>query len=163
MSANRFDLSITRHWILAAGALAVLAGALLTIGCERRDETPDVSAADVREEAREAGQAAGEYMKRQLADLERSVATADREAKQDIERAREQAEELPEETRRGIDAAIDRTERARDDVSDRLDELKDATHAGWDTTRQRVTDALEELAEARREVAAALQDGSRAG
>jgi DNA anti-recombination protein RmuC len=136
---------------------------LLTLGCERRDETPDVSAAAVREEAREAGEAAGDYMKKELADLERSVATAEREAKQEIEQARAKAEDLPEETRQKLDAAIDRTESARDNVSDRLDELKDASEAGWDTTRQRVSDALEELGEARREVAAALRGERAAG
>jgi hypothetical protein len=82
MSTNLIDLPIAYHWIVA-GVVAAIAGALLALGCERRDETPDVSAADVREEAREAGEAASDYMKKQLADLERSVATAEREAKQE--------------------------------------------------------------------------------
>lgn len=162
MSTNRIDLPIADYWIVA-GTLAVMTGALLALGCERRDETPDVSAAQVREEAREAGDAASDYMKKQLADLERSVAAAEREAKQEIEQAREKAGSLPEETRQELDAAIDRTESARDNVSDRLDELKDAGNAGWDATRQRVSDALEELAEARHEVAAALRGESSAG
>jgi DNA anti-recombination protein RmuC len=156
MGTKRIELSIPDYWIIA-GLLAAITGALLTLGCERRDETPDVSAADVRREAGEAGEAASDYMKKQLADLEQNVATAEREATQEIEQARERAGELPEETRQHLDAAIDRTERARDDVSDRLDELKDAGHAGWDATRQRVSDALEELAEARHEVASALK------
>jgi len=162
MSTNRIDLPIADYWIVA-GTLAVMTGALLALGCERRDETPDVSAAQVREEAREAGDAASDYMKKQLADLERSVAAAEREAKQEIEQAREKAASLPEETRHELAAAIDRTESARDNVSDRLDELKDAGNAGWDATRQRVSDALEELGEARREVAAALRGEPSAG
>ncbi len=162
MSTNRIDLPIADYWIVA-GTLAVMTGALLALGCERRDETPDVSAAQVREEAREAGEATSDYMKKQLADLERTVAAAEREAKQEIEQAREKAGSLPEETRQQLDAAIDRTESARDNVSDRLDELKDAGNAGWDATRQRVSDALEELGEARREVAAALRGEPSAG
>jgi DNA anti-recombination protein RmuC len=162
MRTNRIDLPTGNYW-LAGAVLAAITGGLLTLGCERRDETPDVSAAAVREEAREAGEAAGDYMKKELADLERSVATAEREAKQEIEQARAKAEDLPEETRQKLDAAIDRTESARDNVSDRLDELKDAGRAGWDTTRQRVSDALEELGEARREVAAALRGERAAG
>jgi DNA anti-recombination protein RmuC len=162
MRTNRIDLPTGNYW-LAGAVLAAITGGLLTLGCEQRDETPDVSAAAVREEAREAGEAAGDYMKKELADLERSVATAEREAKQEIEQARAKAEDLPEETRQKLDAAIDRTESARDNVSDRLDELKDAGRAGWDTTRQRVSDALEELGEARREVAAALRGERAAG
>src|SRR5262245_19295623 len=160
MRANRIVLSPGTCWI-AAAALAAVAGGLLTLACERHDETPDVSAANVREEAREAGAAAGDYMQKQLADLERSAATAQRETVQEIEQAR--AQELPEEAREQLDAAINRTETARDAVSDRLDELKDAGQAGWDTTRQRVSDALEELAEARSEIAAALRGESSAG
>ena len=162
MSTNRIDLPIADYWIVA-GTLAVMTGGLLALGCERRDETPDVSAAQVREEAREAGEVASDYMKKQLADLEQSVATAEREAKQEIDQAREKADSLSEQTRQRLDAAIDRTETARDNVNDRLDELKDAGNAGWDATRQRVSDALEELAEARREVAAALRGESSAG
>jgi DNA anti-recombination protein RmuC len=162
MKTNRIDLVTGNYW-LAGAVLAVITGGLLTLGCERRDETPDVSAADVREEAREAGEAAGDYMKKELADLERSAATAEREAKQELEQARAKAEDLPEETRQQLDAAIDRTESARDNVSDRLDELKEASKDGWDTTRQRVSDALQELGEARREVAAALKGEHAAG
>ena len=162
MRANRIVLSPGTCWI-AAAALAAVAGGLLTLACERHDETPDVSAANVREEAREAGAAAGDYMQKQLADLERSAATAERETVQEIEQARAKAQELPEEAREQLDAAINRTETARDAVSDRLDELKDAGQAGWDTTRQRVSDALEELAEARSEIAAALRGESSAG
>ncbi|MGH7336719.1 MAG: hypothetical protein ACREI7_04000, partial [Myxococcota bacterium] len=162
MRANRLVLSPSTCWI-AAAALAAIAGGLLTLACERRDETPDVSAADVREEAREAGDAASDYMKQQLDDLERSVTAAEREAKQEIEQARERAEELPDETRQRLDAAIDRTETARDDANDRLDELKDASRASWDMTRQRVAEALEELGEARREIAAALRGETSAG
>lgn len=162
MSTNRIDLPTGNYW-LAGAVLAAITGGLLALGCERRDDTPDVSAADVREEAREAGEAASDYMKQQLADLERSVATAEREAKQEIEQAREKAEDLPEETRQQLEVAIDRTERARDNASDRLDDLKDAGSAGWDATRQRVSDALDELAEARHEVAAALRGERTAG
>jgi DNA anti-recombination protein RmuC len=161
MRANRIVRSPGTCWIVA-GTLAAIAGGLLTLACERRDELPQV-AANVPEQARGAGGAAGDYMKTQLADLERNAAAAQSEAKQEIEQARAKAQELPEETREQLDAAIHRAETARDAVSDRLDELKDATEAGWDTTRQRVSDALQELAEARSEIAMALRGESAAG
>ena|SRR2546426_12553990 len=153
MSTNRTN---TGCWI-AAGVLAVMTGGLLALGCERRDEPRDVAAAPVPEDARGAGEAASDYMKKQLAELEQSVAEAERGAKSEIEQARDKAESLPEATRQQLDAAIARTERASDDVGERLDELKGAGSAAWDTTRERVSAALQELSEARREVAAALR------
>jgi DNA anti-recombination protein RmuC len=162
MRANRMALSTGGCWIGAA-VLAVIAGGLLTLACDRRDEPPQVSAVDVREEVREAGEVTGDYMKKQLADMERSVATAERQAKRDIDQARAKAEDLPEETREHLDAAIDRAETARDNASDRLDELKDASQDSWDATRQRVSDALTELSEARGEMAAALRGETTAG
>src|SRR5262245_26304352 len=113
MRANQIVRSAGTCW-LAAGVLAAMAGGLLTPACERRDESPDVSAADVRREARETGEAAGDYMKQQLAEMERNVSTAEREVQQEIEQARAKAKDLPEETRQHLDAAIDRTETARD-------------------------------------------------
>jgi chemotaxis regulatin CheY-phosphate phosphatase CheZ len=155
MRANRIVRS-PGIWITAA-ALSAMAGGLLTLACERRDETPDVSANNTREEAREAVDVASDTMRKQVADLERSFATAEREAKQEVEQARNKAQDLSADARERLDAAIERTETARDNASDRIDELKEATHESWDNTRQRVADALEELSEARHEVAAALR------
>jgi acetyl-CoA carboxylase carboxyltransferase component len=156
MQTNGIGPSTRNYWILV-GVLAAIAGGLLALGCERRDDARDVATADVRRETLDAGAAAGESMKKELADLEKSAEAAERDAKREIDRARDEAEKLPDETRRQLDAAIDRTERARNDVSDRLDELKDAGETAWQSARQRMSDALEELARARREVAAALR------
>src|SRR5262245_10568577 len=93
------ELQIAHCWISAA-VLAAVTGALLTLGCERgNDDTPDVSAADVREETREAGAAAGDYMKQQLAELEDRFAAAERDTAREMDQARERAKELPEATR----------------------------------------------------------------
>lgn len=162
MSTDRVDADV-RALRLGGLALAVAAGAILSQGCERSSETPPVSAADVREEAREAGATASAYMQQELANLEARVESATRDAENEIAKAREQAAELPEEARSGLSAAIERTERARDHVGREFAELKRAGDSAWDTTRQRVTDALDELAEARREVTAALSGETSAG
>ena len=160
--------SITRHashdfrsghlWV-AAGVLALLSGGLLTLGCDRRDATPDVSAAAVREEAREARATETDYMEQQVASLESKAATAQREAQQEIEQARAKSEQFPVAAREKLDLAIERTEGAREDVSERIGELKRASDAGWDLSRQRVVDALENLSEARHDVMAAFAGG----
>jgi chemotaxis regulatin CheY-phosphate phosphatase CheZ len=132
----------------------------MALGCERRDEPSNVAAAPIPGDAHTRVTA---DVKQQLAQIEVSVRTAQQEAKRDIDEARERLSALPEETRQGLSAAIDRTERARDDLSDRLDELKEATDERWDATRQRVSDAVSELAEARSEVAAALRGDTSQG
>jgi DNA anti-recombination protein RmuC len=150
MNTNRIDL-----WLFAT-LLAAVTGGMLALGCERRDEPTDVAAAPIREEARDS-RIDTDYMKRQLAELERSGDAAQRDAKRDIDQARDKVQELPEETRQELSEAIARAESARDNLSDRLDELKEATDERWEDTRQRFSDALSELAEARREVAAAMR------
>ena len=145
-----------RIW-LGAAVLAAISGALLTSGCGMRDEASEASAAAVGAQVREAR--AGGDRSDQLADLEARVDEAQRGAKQEIEQARKQSEDYPVAAREQLTIAIERTESAREDVSDRLDELKRANDAGWDVSRRRVIEALEELADARREVVAAFAGG----
>jgi len=156
------ELRIAYCWI-SAGVLAAVTGALLTIGCERRDDTPDVSAADVREETREAGATARDYTKQQLAELEDRFTAVERDTAREMDEARERAKDVPEATREQLNAAIEHIETARDNARARLDDLKEAGEAGWETARQRAVDALDELSEARREVVAALKGEPTAG
>ena len=157
MSTCDRELRLARCWA-SAGILAAVAGALLTFGCERRDDyTPDVSASGVREAARDTGEAAGDYVKREIAELEDRFTAAERDTARETEEARARAKELPEETREQMNAAVERIETARDNARERLDELKQAGKDDWDTARQRAVDALDELSEARREVVAALK------
>jgi hypothetical protein len=152
----------TTIW-MCTGLLAGISGGF-ALGCERREEPRDVAAAPaVPGSATDTSAPASEAMKRQLAELRRSADTAQRDAQREIEQAREKVAAMPDEARQGLDTAIDRAERARDDLSDRIDELEEAGEARWEATRQRVSDAIDELAEARREVAAALSGDTSAG
>jgi hypothetical protein len=144
------------HFWFAAGALALFCGGLLTLGCERRDATTDVSAAAVREDARVARATESDYMKQQIASLESEVAQAQRDAQKELEQARAKSDAIPVAAREKLSAAIERTEGARANVGERLDELKSASESGWDSSRKRVVEALEELNEARRDVVAAF-------
>ncbi|HKA13845.1 MAG TPA: hypothetical protein VKH41_02405 [Myxococcota bacterium] len=156
MSIHDRRLRIAHCW-MCAGILAAATGALLAFGCERRADTPDVSASGVREQARATGAAAADTMKRQVADLEAKLASAERDTAREMDDARQKADELPEEAREQLNSAMARTETARDNARERLNDLKEAGAESWDTTRQRVDDAFQELADARREVVAALQ------
>ena len=101
----------------------------------------DVSAADVREETREAGATARDYTKQQLAELEDRFTAVERDTAREMDEARERAKDVPEATREQLNAAIEHIE----------------------TARQRAVDALDELSEARREVVAALNGEPTAG
>jgi DNA anti-recombination protein RmuC len=158
MTMNR-----TTIWI-CTGLLAGVAGGLMTLGCERRDEPREVAAAPPAAPGpADTGVAASDAMKRQIAELQRTAATAQNDAQREIDQARDKLAALPEEARQELNTAIDRAERARDDLSDRVDEIEESGDARWEATRQRVSDAIDELAEARREVAAALRGDTNAG
>jgi hypothetical protein len=95
----------------------------------------------------------------QLEDIESKAAQARRGAKQEIEQARTQSQDFPVAAHEKLMVAIERAGRARDQVRDRLNELERANEADWDASRQRVVDALAELAGARRDVVAAFAGG----
>ena len=138
---------------------AVGAALALALACGGgSDAPPDVSAQDVREEAREALEAAAAYAAAQRDELvERARETVD-EAQRETNEARRELADLPQAARDRLAGAIDRVERAGEALGDELEALERTGEQSWETTQQRVSDALDELAEARREVMAALAD-----
>src|SRR5262249_57512311 len=95
MSIHDRRLRIAHCW-MCAGILAAATGALLAFGCERRADTPDVSASGVREQARATGAAAADTMKRQVADLEAKLASAEPDTPPPIDDAPPNAHHLPD-------------------------------------------------------------------
>jgi len=148
MNTHTLDLRTGHQFWIAASMLTGLAGALLALGCEARD----VSAGELRA-------ASDVAVERQVADLEKQVADADRGARREIEQARANSQKMPVASRELLAKAIERTEQARGEASDRLEELKDSGGSHWDARRSRVVEALDELEDARHDVVAALAGG----
>jgi len=147
MSTHDLDLNTGHGFWIATALLSGIAGALLALGCEARE----VAANEPRLEV--------VAIEHQVTDLEQQLAAADRGAKREIEQARANSKKMPVASREKLADAIDRTEDARDQASDRLDELKHSGAAHFEARRARVVDALNELAEARHDVVAALAGG----
>lgn len=143
------------RWTSRIGAIG---GALaLSLGCGGDSEQPrDVSATAVKEDAREAVETAADYAATQRRELaERAQRTVD-DVERELSEARRELAELPAESREQLERAIDRAERARETLGNEIDELQRSSANGWQTLQKRVSSALDEMAEARREITAAL-------
>lgn len=149
MERSRGGRGWRRAWILC-GALA------LAWGCGGAEEPARGSAEDVREETREAVDAATDYAALQRENLTRRAEQTAEEVERELADARSELEELPEQTRGALERAIDRAERARRTLGEALDALEEAGAAHWETARRRLSDALAEVAEAQREIGEAL-------
>jgi hypothetical protein len=137
---------------------AICGALVLSLGCSGEAENPpDVSAANVEQEAREAVRAASDYAAAQRRQLAERASGAIDEVERELAEARRELAELPEETREQLASAIDRAERAQTTLDREIDEFQEAGADRWETTQKRVSDALSEVAEARREITAALQ------
>lgn len=143
-----------------AAALALLAG--LACGRDSKD-SPDVSAADVVKQAKEAVDTAADYAaarRRQL--TERAQQSFD-QLSSEISDARGELQQLPNEVRPRVEQALERAERARARVGEQLDELREAGAESWEAAQKRLSDAVDEMDEARAEVEAALAGRSGSG
>lgn len=150
-------------WVIAASAGALVLGT----GCgnESNQPPPDVSAVeleDVKEQTREAAKSAVEYAKNQRAELEERTTEAVGQLDEELTEARNELAELSDdvsdEARARLEGAIDRAERARKALETEMKDLKQAGSEQWKATQERVSDALEEVDEARREITVSLTD-----
>jgi len=140
--------------------LAVVSGALalaVGIGCgSESSEPPDVSAADVEKEAREALDVAADYTAEQRQKMMERARLSIDEAKRELTDARSSLTKIREEARGELENAIDRAQRAQDALAAEIAELQQAGADQWATSQKRVSAALVEMEEARREIGAAL-------
>ena len=164
MNRNRTQRSQRRGWKrgLAQGAifacLALGVGAATASGMQR-DDPIEAPVAAAGEQARGLHIASSDVRNQQLDDIESTAAKARSGARLEIEQAREQSKDFPVAAREKLTFAIERAERARAEVDERLNELKRADKPDWDASRQRLIDALQELANARHDVVAAFAGG----
>jgi len=131
---------------------------VFTLGCDggSTDEPPEVSAAQVMEETREAAHAVADYAATRHQEFADRAQKAFDDVGRELADARRELGDVPEQTRKQLASAIERAEQAQKELGDELDELRNAGEDSWDTTKERVSNALDEVAEARREVTAAL-------
>jgi hypothetical protein len=148
MSTHELDLAKGHLLWIAVALLGGIAGALLAVGCNARDVSAD-----------EVSAAGGSAIEREVADLEKQVADSDRGAQREIDQARANSAKMPVASRERLADAIERTEEARDQASERLEEFEHSGAALRETHRALVVEALNDLAEARHDVVAALAGG----
>jgi chromosome segregation ATPase len=147
---------------IALSVLLASSGLATGLGCSEAssDRKADVTLGDVRQEASEAAGTAASYVdaqaKAQRAALEKQAEKATSELEQQLETARERIAKLPEDARTALQSAIDRAESAQQSAAEELDNAREAGQEQWTTAQKRLSNALAELAEARREVTAAL-------
>jgi DNA repair exonuclease SbcCD ATPase subunit len=144
-------------------AISFCAALAFALGCGGSEEPPDVSAADVGEEAEEAVEAASDYAAAQRRALEEHARRAADQIERELSDARHELAELEDDARARLATAIERAEHAREEVGHELDELQEAGAERWEDAGDRLSAALEEMEEARREVTAALAGDDSAG
>lgn len=142
----------------------ILALGLALVGCERGANEPGgVSSEGLREEPRGAFDAAYASPALERRSLESRAQQVLQDADLAIENARRAVGHASAEERAPLEAALDRAQGAREALSAEIEGLEHAGAEEWAATRQRVSDAMLEMAEARRRVAAALPEGRATG
>jgi len=139
-------------------SLSALVGLLaFTTACGgNSDEPENVSAADVKKEAREGIEAAADYATAQRKKLTQRAMQSVNDAERELSEARGELAELPNEARDRLEAAIERAQRARNALRAEIEQLKQVGEDRWAIVEKRLSDSLAEMAEARGEIAAAL-------
>jgi hypothetical protein len=140
------------------GWRTVGAGILLAtfLGCGQSDDPAGTTASDVR--PGETADEVASYGASQHRDLEQRAQRALDEMDRALEDAQTRLSDLPDAARQRLDAAIDHSQRARDSVAKELAELK-AGGEGSESIRQRLSDALDEMAKARLEIRVSQSEG----
>jgi len=163
MNRHRTQRSQRRGWKLGLAQGATFACLVLGVGAAtasgtQTDDPVETPVAATGEQARRLHIASSDVSNRQLDGIESTAAKARRGARLEIEQAREQSKDFPVAAREKLTSAIERSERARAEVGERLNELQRANKPDWEA-RQRVIDALQELANARHDVVAVFAGG----
>jgi hypothetical protein len=142
------------------GWRTVGAGILLAtfLGCGKSDEPVGTTASDVKEQVGGIADEVASYGASQQRDLEQRAQRALDEMDRALEDAQTRLSDLPDAARQRLDAAIDHSQRARDSVAKELAELK-AGGEGSESTRRRLSDALDEMARARLEIRVSQSEG----
>lgn len=138
--------------------LGAVCGALLfVIGCgSDSNDSPKVSATDVREEALEAVDVAAKYASGQRDRLAAQAQDVVDEAENELTDARREIVRLPAEAREQLKGAIDRAETAQERLGREIDSLQKTSADRWEDAENRISNALDEMSEAREEITAAL-------
>jgi hypothetical protein len=138
------------------GWRTVAAGFLLAafLGCGRSDQPADTGGAKGGAVDEGASRAAT-----QRRELEQRAQQALDEMDRALEDAQTRLSDLPEGARERLDAAIDHSQRARDSAAKELALLKAAGAEHWESTGQRLSQALDEMATARLEIRASQSEG----
>lgn len=138
---------------------AVLAGSLMVmLACSgETDESQSTTAAEVEQETREAMETAGDYAATQRAELASKALQARRDLDAAIQDASQRLSEVPDQAKAELETAIEDAKQARDSLGEQIDGLKQQGSARWETTRERLMSALDEVEEARREIGSALR------
>jgi len=148
--------------VLDMGVIVTLGLALL--GCERSANEPgDVSSEDLREESRGAFEAASASPALERRSLESRAQQVLQDADLTIEEARQTLGRASADDRAPLEAALDRAQSAREALRAEVEGLEHAGLEEWTATKQRVSDAMLEMAEARRRVAAAMPEEQTTG
>lgn len=116
----------------------------------------DTSAADVKDEAREAVEAAQDYLTFEQRELAHRAERALEGTKEEVMDAKRELAKLPEEARAELEQAIERADEAGEDLGREISDLQQAGADGMAEIEERLEAALDEVAEARREIVDAL-------
>jgi len=143
--------------ILKVKGAIVFGTTVLAISCgSGSEEAPDISASEVKKEAREAVSAAAGYAAKQQQEFFARARSAASDADGELARARQELADLPADARAQLEDAMDRVVQARDTLRTEIEKFQRSGADRWETTQERISAALDEMSEARREIAAAL-------
>jgi hypothetical protein len=133
-----------------------------SLACDSTSEQePDSSLSDVRKESAEAVDSMGAFAETQRAEMEARAEHAVDQLANEIGEAQEALAAMPgdvrEETKDSLEAAIERAEEAQKTAAAEIEASQRATQQQWTTAKTRLASAINELSEARREIATALR------
>lgn len=143
--------------------LALVAGTtiLAIAGCDASEDGPaHLDAAQAVQEAQEAVDTTAQYTETRGRELVDRAQQTIEETREEIATARDKLDTLPDEASEALGAAIARAETARQALDAELDALREAGAERWAAAQDRVSNALTEIAEARREIEAAVADSA---
>ena len=138
---------------------ATVAGLTLSLGCDASpppDESETASAAQVKQEAKELMEATKDYGRGQQQILEREARESLDELNAGIQQLQANMDDASNEAKAELQRALDRAERARDSIATEVSDLQDATENRWERAARRMSAAVDEAREARREIGRAL-------
>lgn len=138
---------------------ATLASLALAPGCDSsppESETETASAAQVKQEAKDLIEATKDYGRGQQQILEREAQQSLDELNAGIQALQANLDDASDEAKAELEHALDRAQRARETIATEVADLKDASENRWERAARRMSAAMEEAREARREIGDAL-------